>query len=100
MKKYSAKLAQEQSTELFFVYMVGLAGGFDALAIVAEVKEHGMDVILCDTGIKLRVNFKDIKHTVATVEYSTDSSVPTVTVQWKTPPVTQVSSCDIFAIQY
>lgn len=95
MKKYSAKLAQEQSTELFFVHMVGLAGGFDAVAIVAEVKEHNMDIILCDIGIKLRMNFKDIKHTVATVKYSTDLSVPTITVQWKIPPITQVSCCAI-----
>ncbi|XP_014472562.1 PREDICTED: DIS3-like exonuclease 2 isoform X2 [Dinoponera quadriceps] len=90
VKKYSAKIAQEQSTELFFVHMVDLAGGFDTPAIVVEVKEHSMDIILCDTGIKLRVYFKDIQPTTATVEYSADLSVPTVTVQWKTPPITQI----------
>ncbi|EFN78986.1 DIS3-like exonuclease 2 [Harpegnathos saltator] len=89
VKKYNAKLAQEQSTELFFVHMVGLAGSFEALAIVAEIKERNMDVILCDTGIKLKIYFKDIKHTVA-VKYSADLTVPTVTIQWKTLPVTQI----------
>lgn len=100
MKKYSAKLAQEQSTELFFIRMVGLAGGFDTLAVVAEVKEHGMDIILCDTGIKLKVHFKDIKHTTAAVEYSADLSVPTVTVQWKTPLITQVSRFSFHTAYY
>lgn len=70
--------------------MVGLAGGFNAVAIVLDVKESGMDVILCDIGIKLRVNFKDLKPTTATVEYSTEYLIPTITVRWKTPAFTQV----------
>ncbi|XP_011252572.2 DIS3-like exonuclease 2 isoform X1 [Camponotus floridanus] len=80
-KKYSAKLVQEQSTELFFAHMVGLADGFDASAIVLYVKEEGIEVILCDIGIKLRVDLKEIEHT-ATVKYLMEY-VPTIIVSWK-----------------
>ncbi|XP_077263222.1 DIS3-like exonuclease 2 [Temnothorax americanus] len=88
LKKYSAKLAQEQSTEVFFAYMVGLAGGFEAAATVIYVKEDGIEVMLCDTGIKLRVNLKDME-SVATLEYTADY-VPTITVYWTKPPTVQI----------
>lgn len=94
MKKYSAKLAQEQSIDVFFAYMVGLAGGFEAVATVMYVKEDSIEVILSDTGVKLKVNFKDIEHAVTT-EYSADL-VPTVTVNWIEPPIVQV----IFSIMH
>lgn len=68
--------------------MVGLAGSFEAIAIVMYVKEDSIDVILCDTGIKLKVNFKDIADT-ATSEYFADH-VPTITVEWKEPRIVQV----------
>jgi len=88
MKKYSAKLAQEQSTEVFFAYMVGLAGGFKAVATVVYVKGDNIEVMLCDTGVKLKVNVKDIEN-VATSKYSADD-VPTVTINWIEPPIVQV----------
>lgn len=88
MKKYSAKLAQEQSTEVFFAYMVGLAGGFEAVATVMYVKEDNIEVILCDTGIKLKINLKDIEH-AATSKYSADHA-PTITVNWMKPSIVQV----------
>ncbi|KYN35544.1 DIS3-like exonuclease 2 [Trachymyrmex septentrionalis] len=88
LKKYSAKLAYEQSTEVFFAYMVGLAGGFTTIATVLCVKGDSIEVILCDTGVKLKVKFKDIED-VATSKYSADH-VPTVTVNWKEPPIVQV----------
>ena len=99
MKKYNAKLAQEQSTELFFAYMVGLAGGFETLATVLYVKEDGIEVILCDTGIKLRVDLKGMEST-AIVKYSMDH-VPTITVNWMKPSTAQVSILLlIFCLQY
>lgn len=79
---------QEQSTELFFAYMVGLADGFDASAIVLYVKEEGIEVILCDIGIKLKVDLKEIEHT-ATVKYLM-KYVPTIIVSWKEPSTAQV----------
>lgn len=94
MKKYNAKVAQEQSTELFFAYMVGLVGSFKAVAVVMNVKEDGIDVILCDTGIKLKVNLKDIAD-IAKSEYSADH-VPTITIEWKELRIVQV----IFYIIY
>lgn len=87
VKKYSAKLAQEQSTEVFFAYMVGLAGGFEAVATVMYVKEDSVEIILCDIGIKLKLTLKDIENVAAT-KYSADH-VPTVTVIWKEPPIVQ-----------
>ncbi|XP_012533692.1 DIS3-like exonuclease 2 isoform X2 [Monomorium pharaonis] len=88
VKKYSAKLAQEQSTEVFFAYMVGLAGGFEAAAIVMCVREDGIEIILCDTGIKLKISLKDIEY-VATTKYSAND-VPTITVNWKEPAIVQI----------
>lgn len=79
---------QEQSTELFFAYMVGLADGFNASAIVLYVKEEGIEVILCDIDIKLRVDLKEIEH-AATVKYLMEY-VPTIIVSWKEPSATQV----------
>lgn len=88
MKKHSAKLAQEQSTEMLFTYMVGRAGGFEDSAIVICVKEDSMEVMLCDTGIKLKIDLKEIEDT-ATIKYSVDI-VPTLTINWKKPPKVQV----------
>ncbi|KAL0102563.1 hypothetical protein PUN28_018095 [Cardiocondyla obscurior] len=90
VKKYSAKLAQDQSTEVFFAYMVGLAGGFKATGTVLYVKEDGIDVILCDTGIKLKVNLKDTESIVLS-RYSTDF-VPTITITWQMTSIAQVIS--------
>ncbi|XP_072748789.1 DIS3-like exonuclease 2 [Anoplolepis gracilipes] len=87
VKKYSAKLVQEQSTELLFAYMVGLAGGFEASAIVLYVKEEGIEIILCDTGIKLKIDLKEMEHT-ATIKYLVNC-VPTIIVNWKEPFVVQ-----------
>ncbi|XP_011696304.1 PREDICTED: DIS3-like exonuclease 2 [Wasmannia auropunctata] len=87
-KKYSAKLAQEQSTEVFFAYMVGLAGGFEAVATVVYVKGDCIDAILCDIGIRIKVNFKDIEN-IATSKFSEDH-VPTLTINWVKPPIVQV----------
>ncbi|KAM0737562.1 DIS3-like exonuclease 2 [Formica fusca] len=86
-KKYSAKLVQEQSIELFFAYMVGLADGFETLATVLYVKEEGIEVILCDTGIKLKIDLKEMEYTV-TVEYVVNY-VPTIIVKWKKPSIEQ-----------
>ncbi|CAL1686445.1 unnamed protein product [Lasius platythorax] len=88
VKKYSAKLAQEQSTELFFAYMVGLADGFEASATVLYVKEDGIEVMLCDTGVKLKINLKEMEYTAA-VKYLVNY-VPTIIVNWKKPSVAQV----------
>lgn len=68
--------------------MVGLAGGFTTKATVLYVKGDSIEVILCDTGIKLKVKLKDIED-VATLMYSAEH-VPTVTVIWKEPPIVQV----------
>lgn len=87
MKKYSAKLAQEQSTELLFTYMVGLRGGFEAVAVVIYVKADNIEVILCDTGIKLKVYLKDIEN-ITSKHFADD--VPTLTINWATPPTVQV----------
>lgn len=68
--------------------MVGLADGFEALATVLYVKEEGIEVILCDTGIKLKVDLKDMEY-IVTVEYLVNY-VPTIIVKWKNPSIEQV----------
>jgi hypothetical protein len=68
--------------------MVGLAGGFEAVATVMYVKEDNVEIILCNIGLKLKLTLKDIEH-AATTKYSADH-VPTVTVIWKEPLIVQV----------
>jgi len=91
VKKYNAKIVQEQSTELFFAQMIGVTGSFVTMAIVSNVKEDNIDVILSNTGIKLKIDLKEIEHT-ATIEYSVDYAMPTLAVNWKRPPIKQVLS--------
>lgn len=75
---------------MFFAYMVGLAGGFEAVAIVMYVKEDNIEVILYDTGIKLKINLKDIEYKdAATSKYSADH-VPTLTINWIKSSIVQV----------
>lgn len=88
MKKYSAKVAQEQSTELLFTYMVGLRGGFEAVAVVIYVKADSIEVIFCDTGIKLKVYLKDVENVITSKNFTDD--VPTLTINWATSPTIQV----------
>nr|XP_012226722.1 PREDICTED: DIS3-like exonuclease 2 isoform X3 [Linepithema humile] len=62
VKKHSAQLAQEQSIELFFTYIIGRADAFE---------------------------ISEIEYTTATINYSMDY-VPTLTINWKKPSKTQV----------
>ncbi|KOC68745.1 DIS3-like exonuclease 2 [Habropoda laboriosa] len=89
IKKYSAKVAQERSCELYFTYLIDLKGPIITMAIVLNVKENFIDVILCQVGIKLRVFLAELKD-LATVSYSSECSVPTISISWKQPAVTQV----------
>lgn len=68
--------------------MVGLANGFEASATVLYVKEDGIEVILCDTGIKLKVDLKEMEY-AAEVEYLVNH-VPTIIINWRKPSVVQV----------
>lgn len=68
--------------------MVGLADGFEASATVLYVKEDGIEVMLCDTGVKLKINLKEMEYTAA-VKYLVNY-VPTIIVNWKKPSVAQV----------
>lgn len=89
MKKYSAKLAQERSNELYFTQLINLNGPIITVGIVLNVKENYVDVILCQIGIKLRVSFAELKK-VAAVEYSSECSFSTISISWKQPDVNQV----------
>ncbi|KZC11857.1 DIS3-like exonuclease 2, partial [Dufourea novaeangliae] len=90
LKKYNAKLAQEQSSELYLTYLVNLNGPFVTMGIVTDVKETNMDVILCQMGIKLRIHLENLKD-VAKVEYSTECTVPNLSIRWNQhAAVTQV----------
>lgn len=83
---------------MFFAYMVGLAGGFEAVAIVMYVKEESIEVILYDTGIKLKINLKDIEY-AAISKYSADH-VPTLTINWIKPPIVQVIFSRVYYQKY
>ncbi|CAL7941200.1 unnamed protein product [Xylocopa violacea] len=89
VKKYNAKMAEELSSELYFAYLIDLKGPIIAMGIVLNVKQNFIDVILCQIGIKLRINFAHTENLVAT-EYTSECSVPTITVSWKEPAVTQI----------
>ncbi|KAK2579698.1 hypothetical protein KPH14_011045 [Odynerus spinipes] len=88
-RKYCAKIAEEQSRELYFTYLIDINGPMTVVAIVCDVKEQSIEVILCDTGIKLKVYVSEIKDKTS-IEFTNEYSVPTLTVTWKVSNVTQV----------
>ncbi|XP_076757710.1 DIS3-like exonuclease 2 [Xylocopa sonorina] len=89
VKKYNAKMAEELSSELYFAYLIELKGPIITMGIVLNVKQNFIDVILCQIGIKLRINFAQLEN-LAAVEYTCECSVPTINVSWKQPAVTQI----------
>ncbi|XP_076293393.1 DIS3-like exonuclease 2 isoform X2 [Lasioglossum baleicum] len=97
LKTWSAKLAQKQSSEMYLAYLVDLVGSFVTMAVVYDVKETSIDVILCQMGILLRIYFTDLKQ-VATVKYSSESSVSTIRISWKKPVLVQ--EINMFSLVY
>ena len=81
IKKYAAKVAQEQSTALYFTYFLNLMGPMEAFAIVMEVKERSVDALICDIGLKIRFYFNDTEEECST-EYTLEHSMPTVYLTW------------------
>lgn len=74
---------------MFFAHIVGCAGGLQSSAIVTHVKEDSIEVMLCDIGIKFKLDLKEIEAT-ATIKYSVDYLLPTLTINWKKPSQEQV----------
>ncbi|XP_076626997.1 DIS3-like exonuclease 2 [Colletes latitarsis] len=89
LKKYNAKMAQEQSSELYYAYLIYLNGSFVTTGIVLDVKEQYIDVILCEVGIKLRV-YLNKSEILEAFEYSSECLFPTISITWKEPATTQV----------
>lgn len=82
-------MAQERSSELYFTYLIDLKGPIVTMGIVLNVNENFINVILCQLGIKLRVSITQLEK-LAVIEYSSEYSVPTISIFWKKPAVTQV----------
>ncbi|XP_054008026.1 DIS3-like exonuclease 2 isoform X1 [Hylaeus anthracinus] len=97
LKKYNAKVAQEESSKLYFAYLVNLTGPHVTMGIVLHVQEQSIDVILCQVGIKLRVYFMELEN-LKSFKYSTECSVPTISITWKQPAITQVIT--VFTLLY
>lgn len=97
LKNWAAKLAQRQSSEMYLAYLVDLIGPFVTMAVVYEVKQTSIDVVLCQMGVLLRVYFTDLKK-LATVKYSEESSVSTIQISWKQPAL--VEEINIFSLVY
>ncbi|XP_076183588.1 DIS3-like exonuclease 2 [Ptiloglossa arizonensis] len=97
LKKHCSKMAQKQSSELYFAYLVDLNGPHITMGIVLDVKEKYIDVMLCQVGIKLRVYFTKLENLEA-VEYSSECSVPTISITWKQPAIIQV--INVFTLLY
>lgn len=90
-------MAQEQSSALYFTYMLDLRGSMNALAIVMDVKERSADAMLCDTGLKVRLYFSDtVEETLS--EFTLEHDVPTVKLTWKDRQIVQVSEAIFFFI--
>ncbi|XP_043598986.1 DIS3-like exonuclease 2 isoform X2 [Bombus pyrosoma] len=89
IKKYSAKMAQERSNELYFTYLIDLKGPIVTMGIVSSVHESFITIILCHLGIKLRVSFTHLEN-LALIEYSSECSLPTINISWKQSAITQV----------
>lgn len=66
-----------------------MKGSMTVIAIVLDVKQYYIEAILCDTGIKVKVELKEIKNRT-TIEYTTEHLVPTLTITWKDSYITQV----------
>lgn len=94
-KKYSAKVAQEQSTELYFTFLLELRGPTSAQAVVMDVKDRSIDVIIIDVGLKTRIYIADVEDEV-NAEYSTEHSAPTIKLNWKKTGLEQV--INVFSI--
>ncbi|XP_015595522.1 DIS3-like exonuclease 2 [Cephus cinctus] len=88
-QKTNAKNAQDQSNELYFIFLLDLMGPVNTIAIVMDVKDRCVDVLLCQMGMKLRIYFADIKEEV-NVKYSEEYFVPTITLEWKNHSIDQV----------
>ncbi|XP_033211110.1 DIS3-like exonuclease 2 isoform X2 [Belonocnema kinseyi] len=95
VKKYSAKVAQEQSNELFFTYLLDLRGPLNTQAVVMDVKNRSIDVIIIEVGLKARVYFADMEEEV-TAEYAEERSVPTIKLSWKGSELKQI--INVFSI--
>lgn len=81
VKKYCAKLAQEQSSELYFAYYLELKGPMRTTGVVAEIKRTYLDVILCEIGLKVRLLYIEIEK-VAKVVNCYKNEIPLVRLIW------------------
>ncbi|XP_046821426.1 DIS3-like exonuclease 2 isoform X2 [Vespa crabro] len=90
-RKYYAKRAEEQVRELYFTCLINMIGSMTVIGIVLDVKQYYIEAILCDTGIKVKVELKEIKNRI-TIEYKTEHSVPILTITWKESHITQNQS--------
>lgn len=66
------------------------AGGFRSSAIVLEVTDRIINVILRDSGLKVSVKLTEMKDQFKKVKYE-NSSIPTLYILWKETNTTQVS---------
>lgn len=82
-------MAQEQSTELYFTFLLELRGPTSAQAVVMDVKDRSIDVIIIDVGLKTRIYIADVEDEV-NAEYSTEHSAPTIKLNWKKTGLEQV----------
>ncbi|KAJ8679012.1 hypothetical protein QAD02_014799 [Eretmocerus hayati] len=89
IKKYSAKMAQEQSNALYFTYLLDLHGSMNCLAIVMDVKERSVDTMLCETGLKVRLYFTDTFEETEPA-FTLEQGVPTIKLKWIERQITQV----------
>ncbi|XP_043279346.1 DIS3-like exonuclease 2 isoform X2 [Venturia canescens] len=94
-KKYSAKIAQEKSNELYFMDLLSRKGPTETVAIVMTVQQRCMYVILCHVGITIKMSYLDLKDD-AEYEYNKELSVPTVIIKWKNPNFNQ--TINVFSI--
>ncbi|XP_066593542.1 DIS3-like exonuclease 2 [Prorops nasuta] len=88
VKKYAARIAQEKSIELYFAYLIHLNESIIAAAIVADINEHCMDVLLVQSGIKLNIQFQHYENN-AIIHCDKEYSIPTITIEWKDSAITQ-----------
>ncbi|KAF4529614.1 hypothetical protein B566_EDAN018024 [Ephemera danica] len=90
-KKYSAKRAGEQSSELYLTLYVGMHGPLKEEAVVIDVKDQSFDVLVLRTGSNHRVYVNNFDSKVATSQYkSVAPNVKEITVDWKVSGIKQV----------
>lgn len=97
-KKYSAKMAGEQSVKLYLALYVRYRQPVIEDAVVIDVKDHSFDVNVCSFGLAMRVYVTKMDVELC---YDSNEKVSAMRIKWSPTdenPVTLVQVVELFSI--